>query len=137
MKLRIDALPYWQGIPQGQLSEDALFVRDACQDLQRSRDRENTTIDDRILSARAETLVESLSYKTLLKLSLITWHFGSSSASSEDLACFLRQPIHNAVWKTIHGQYQRLRQEAIPFGEFKASHDFLLWPALGAVSNGV
>jgi hypothetical protein len=129
-------VPYWQGIPQGQLSEDARFVRDACQDLQRSRDRENTTIDDGILSARAETLVESLSYTTLLKLSLITWHFGSPSASS-DLACFLRQPSHNAVWETVHDRYQRLMQEAVPFREFKASHDFLLCPILGSASNRV
>lgn len=143
MKLRIDAVPYWERIPHGQLSEDATLVLEACQALRMSRDQDNTTIDHGILSATAKTLVGSLSntsYATLLKLSLITWHFDSSGAPSDELACFLRQPSHNAVWKvweTIHDDYQRIMQRTVPFGEFKATHDFLLCPLPGSVSNGV
>lgn len=93
-----------KGIPQGQLSEDAGLVLDTCQALQISRDQDGTTIDDGILSATAKTLAGSLSYTTILKLSLITWHFDASGAPSEGLTGFLRQPSHDAVWETIHGQ---------------------------------
>lgn len=130
-------MPYWEGIPQGQLSEDARLIQEACQSLQMSRCQDNSTIDSGILSARAETLVESLSYTTILKLSLITWYFDASAAPSEGLTRFLNQPSHNAIWRTIQDQYQRLTQQAVPFGEFTATLDFLLCPALGIASRGV
>lgn len=135
--LRVQPAPYRERIPQEHLSEDAKLVLEACQALQRSRDQDNTPIDEGILSASAKTLVESLSDTTLQKLSLITWHFDASGAPSEGLRCFLRQPSDDTVWKTVHGRYQMITKQDVPFREFRASHDFLLCPALGSASNGV
>lgn len=138
---RIDRLSSL-GLPE-HLSDDASRVRDACKALKQCRDQGNTVIDDPMVAATAHTLVESLSDDTLLKLSLITWHFdgslhfdASSYAPSPALARFLDQPNDDTIWATLYGQYQDRTEVRVSLRGFKGSHEFLLCRALGWFSNG-
>ena len=114
-------------------------VQRACEALE----SENyATRDNALLSATVKTLVVTLDYTTLLKLSLITWHFGasplpskgaslpsegvSSSLPPEGLVFFLRQRNDNAVWQKLHSRYQEIMRQSVPSDEFKNSFDFLL-----------
>lgn len=130
------------GLPE-HLSDDASRVREACKALRQCRDQDNTVIDDRMVAATARTLVGSLSNDTLLKLSLITWHFdgslhfdASSYAPSPALARFLHQPNDDTIWETLYGQYQSRTGVRVSLRGFKGSHEFLLYPTLCRYSNG-
>ena len=96
-----------------------------------------------MIEATARTLVETLSYHTLLKLTLITWHFdgslhfdASSYAPSPVLAHFLEQPNNDTIWESLHGRYQSQTGRQVSLGRFKDSHDFLLFSTLRWYSNG-
>ena len=136
MELRIRGPPYWEGISREILSVDAVLVLSAYEDL-----RCLPYVDETIIDNTAETLVDSLvktqSWDALLKLSVITWNFDSSGRPSEDLTRFLRQPNNEDDWKSIHARFQGHKGDGLSLSEFKASCDFLLWPALGSVFNGV
>ena len=117
-------MPHRERFSLERLSKDAVLVLRACQALE---SEDNATLDNDLLSATARTLVESLDYTTLLKLSLITWHFDASSSSpSEGLVFFLRQRNDNAVLQKLHPRYQEIMRQSVPFDEFKNSFDFLL-----------
>ncbi|KAJ6016377.1 hypothetical protein N7540_010968 [Penicillium herquei] len=131
LRLRTSPSSRWKITSQQALSPDAEKVRQACQCLWEMQVVDQIPINDALLSATAKTLVESLSRSTVEKLSVITWHFDSSGAVSEGLRCFLRRPIDNAGWEAVHRSYQTMTKQNVPFQEFKASHDFLLYPALG------
>lgn len=136
--MRIDAPPpSWKGISGEILCGDAVLVLSAYEALQNSE----TIIDDGIIFASAKTLVDSLvksrSWNVLLKLSSMTWNFDASGVPSEELARFLRQPNNQHDWESIHGHFQRLTDNDLSVSDFKASCDFLLWPALGSVFNGI
>lgn len=125
------------------LSDDAKLVLKACKALQQCRDQDNTVLDDAMVAASAHTLVGSLSDDTLLKLSLITWHFGatllpdaSSFAPSPELARFLEQPNNDTIWEALYCRYQSHTGLQYRLRDFKASHDFLLCPTLSWFSNG-
>lgn len=128
------------GLPE-HLSDDASRVRDACKALQQCMHQDNT-VDSSMIDATAQTLVETLSDDTLLKLSLITWHFDgsthfdtSSYAPSPALARFLEQPNDDTIWETLYGQYQSRTGVRVSLRRFKDSHDFLLYPTLCRYSN--
>jgi hypothetical protein len=84
------------------------------------------------LSIAAKDLLNILSRSTIEKLSAITWHFDSSGDPSKEMSDFLGQPSNNAVWEAVHQSYQTMSNQKVPFKKFKASHDFLLHPALGS-----
>jgi hypothetical protein len=124
-----------------QRSEDARRVLNACKALQQRRDQDNTVLDDAMV-ASARTLVATLSRDTLLKLSLITWHFdaslhsdASSYGTSPELARFLEQPHNDTIWEILYGRYQSHTGLQVSLPAFKVSHDFLLCPTMGLFSN--
>ena len=129
------------------LNGDATLVLQACKALQRSRAEDNANIDDEILSATAKSLVASLNYTTALLSTLILWHFDASICAPsrgltslripEGLTRFLRQPDDSAVWHSLHDRYNSNMQTTVSFDDFKKMHDFLLFPVLGSLSNGI
>lgn len=72
MASRVDRAAYWGRLSAGHLSEVASLVLEAGKALQMSQEQDNTVIDDSMVAASAQTLVESLSHITFLKLYLIT-----------------------------------------------------------------
>ena len=138
---RIDHMSSW-GVRE-HVSEDVRHVLNACKALQQYGEQDNTILDDAIVAATAHTLVGSLSDDTLLKLSLITWHFdgslhsdASSYALSPALARFLKQPNDDTIWKSLHDRYQSETGRQVSLPAFKASHGFLLCATLGPFLNG-
>ena len=127
---RLASAPQWRALSQDTLSLDAALILQAYQSLEQIRDLSGT-IDETALSITAKDLVNILSRSTIEKLSAITWHFDSSGGPSKELSDFLRQPSNDAVWKAVHQSYQTMTKQNVPFQQFKASHDFLLYPALG------
>lgn len=120
------------GLPE-HFSDDAGRVLKACNALRQRKYQDNTVLDDALVNATAHTLVGSLSDDTLLKLSLITWHFdgtlrfdASSYAPSPGLAHFLEQPNDDTIWEALYGRYQSRTGIHVSLRGFKASHDFLL-----------
>lgn len=128
---RLDSAPQWGTLSHDALSLDATMVLQAYQSLEQIRDLDGI-IDETILSITANNLVNILSRCTIEKLSAITWHFDSSGGPSKELSDFLRQPSNNAIWKAVHQSYQTMTKQRVSFQQFKASHDFLLYPALGS-----
>lgn len=95
-----------------------------------------------MVDATAQKLVETLSDDTLLKLTLITWHFdgrlrfdASLYAPSLALARFLEQPNNDTIWESLYGLYQSRTRALISLRDFKVSHGFLLFSTLRWYSN--
>lgn len=66
-------------------------------------------------------IVESLSYDTRLKLTLMVWHF-----NDKELRKFLRSPIDKTEWETLYARYQVHSRQQILYDDFRHSFDFLL-----------
>jgi hypothetical protein len=80
-----------------------------------------------LVDSYSREIVESLSYATRLKLSLIVWYFNASSCEpSPELLAFLRSPIDKEVWETLHVRYQDHIRQQVLYDDFMHSFDFLL-----------
>lgn len=113
------------------LSDDANLVLSACEALQAACHQDGLNIDNEMLSATTETLVGTLSYPTVLKLAILTWHFDASGSPTEDLHRFLQNPNRdNKIWQAVHQSYVNMKKEDITLRDFKGLHDFLLYSVL-------
>lgn len=75
------------------------------------------------LCAAVEKALRCISYGTLLKLALMTWHFDASSpVASQDLKFFLRRP-YSSVIEIPRVRYQTIMRETTPLD---CTFDFLL-----------
>ncbi|KAG0159433.1 hypothetical protein PDIDSM_6955 [Penicillium digitatum] len=116
LELRVDSTQHWED-----LNDDATLVLGACRALQASRHQDNLIIDEAMLSATTETLVETLSRSTVEKLCIITWHFDASGGPSGGLRSFLQNPNRdNSIWEATNQSYTMMTKQNIPLWEFKA-----------------
>lgn len=132
MALTIGSLAVRERLPQENLCPEAISLLDACEGLRRHGSQGeyiNCLNGNWLLDTLVRRVVRDLRYSTLLKLSLLTWHFDASfHLPSEGLIGFLRQPRvgSDAVWRILHDQYQRNAGETIPFQDFRQSFDDFL-----------
>ncbi|KAJ5583503.1 hypothetical protein N7535_002123, partial [Penicillium sp. DV-2018c] len=103
--LRAVSAPFKERNLTHDLSQDARLLLDSCKAL---------GCYGEALCAAVETALRRISYDTLLKLALMTWHFDASSpVASQDLKFFLRRP-YSSVIEILRVRYQTIMRETAP-----------------------
>lgn len=111
------------------LSRDARLLLDICQALRRYEppepfdEMERRDAEEEAFCAAVETTLRGISYDTLLKLALMTWHFDASTpVASQDLKRFLSRP-YTSVIEILQFRYRTIMCDA---DSLDSTFDFLL-----------
>lgn len=103
LSLRIYSPNFRKWNPPQILSDDARLLLDICIAV---REPKGSDLRKDIYNA-VEKIVYELSYDTILKLALLTWHFNASSATaSQELRTFLSCQSDNTVIVILQDRYQ-------------------------------
>lgn len=128
-------LPTLHTFFRNSLGQDARLILDGCRNLKRELQQppscpelEGYARDLRpmLVKSYSRVILQTLSYDTRLKLTLIVWHFDSPG-----LRAFLRSPIDETAWETLYARYLAHSRQQVLYDDFIHSFDFLLssqWP---------